>query len=153
MMTIGGLRRVPVRIHWYHTLSSQIENDWRDSPLRLRWLKLRARIPFSFITHAVANSNAAKQDEIDKLLADQPKKESEPLTKDQVIQTLTESFAALRTALENARPQGLAREASFFGTPTTRRGVLTYLDVHIGEHLGQAIAYARMNGIVPPWSK
>jgi len=62
MMTIGGLRRVPVRIHWHHTLSSQIENDWRDSPLRLRWLKLRARIPFRFITHAVANSNAAKQD-------------------------------------------------------------------------------------------
>jgi hypothetical protein len=23
---------------------------------------------------------------------------------------------------------------------------------HAGEHLGQQIAYARMNGIVPPWS-
>jgi len=101
----------------------------------------------------LAVSNAAKQDELDKLLADQQKTESQPLTKEQVITTLTDSFATLRTALENARPQGLARDAQFFGTPTTRRGVLTYLDVHIGEHLGQAIAYARMNGIVPPWSK
>lgn len=24
---------------------------------------------------------------------------------------------------------------------------------HLHEHLGQQIAYARMNGIVPPWSK
>jgi hypothetical protein len=24
---------------------------------------------------------------------------------------------------------------------------------HYEEHLGQSIAYARMNGIVPPWSK
>jgi uncharacterized damage-inducible protein DinB len=25
--------------------------------------------------------------------------------------------------------------------------------VHDNEHMGQLIAYARMNGIVPPWSK
>jgi hypothetical protein len=24
---------------------------------------------------------------------------------------------------------------------------------HASEHLGQSIAYARMNGIVPPWSR
>jgi hypothetical protein len=24
---------------------------------------------------------------------------------------------------------------------------------HFGEHLGQSIAYARMNGIVPPWTE
>lgn len=62
MMTLGGLRRVPVRIHWHHTLSSQVENDWHDSRLKLGLLKLRARIPFSFTTHAVANSHAARQD-------------------------------------------------------------------------------------------
>jgi glycosyltransferase involved in cell wall biosynthesis len=64
MMTIGGLRHVPVRIHWHHTVSSAIENDWRDSPLRLRWLKLRARIPFHFVTHVIANSEAAREDVI-----------------------------------------------------------------------------------------
>jgi glycosyltransferase involved in cell wall biosynthesis len=65
MMTLGGFRRVPVRIHWHHTLSSQVETDVRDSPLRLRLLRLRARIPFSFVTHVIANSNAARQDLID----------------------------------------------------------------------------------------
>jgi glycosyltransferase involved in cell wall biosynthesis len=64
MMTIGGFRRVPVRIHWHHTLTRQIEADVHDSPLRLRWLKLRARIPLHFVTHLVANSNAARQDVI-----------------------------------------------------------------------------------------
>jgi hypothetical protein len=24
---------------------------------------------------------------------------------------------------------------------------------HLREHLGQSIAYARINGVVPPWSK
>jgi len=62
MMTLGGLRRVPVRIHWHHTLSSQIDADWAGSRLGLRLKRLRARIPFSFVTHAIANSNAARQD-------------------------------------------------------------------------------------------
>jgi glycosyltransferase involved in cell wall biosynthesis len=73
MMTIGGLRRVPVRIHWHHTLSSQIEADEPDSHLRLRLLRLRARIPFSFVTHAVANSNAARQDLIETFRVPQTK--------------------------------------------------------------------------------
>jgi hypothetical protein len=24
---------------------------------------------------------------------------------------------------------------------------------HVNEHMGQSVAYARMNGIVPPWSR
>jgi len=31
--------------------------------------------------------------------------------------------------------------------------VLINLETHMAEHLGQAIAYSRMNGIVPPWSQ
>lgn len=79
--------------------------------------------------------------------------EKASLSKDEVVQKLTESFAAVRHAFESARPQVLSREISFFGTNTTQRGVLTFLDTHIAEHVGQAIAYSRMNGIVPPWSK
>ena len=32
-------------------------------------------------------------------------------------------------------------------------GVYLRIIVHANEHMGQLIAYARMNGIVPPWSK
>ena len=35
---------------------------------------------------------------------------------------------------------------------TTVRGVLLSVVSHEFEHLGQSIAYARMNGIVPPWT-
>jgi len=31
--------------------------------------------------------------------------------------------------------------------------VLFQLIAHMNEHLGQSIAYARMNGVVPPWSR
>jgi hypothetical protein len=36
---------------------------------------------------------------------------------------------------------------------TTLRGALLIVDRHLGEHLGQAIAYARINGLVPPWKQ
>ena len=35
----------------------------------------------------------------------------------------------------------------------TVRGVLLHLSNHTAEHLGQLIAYARMNGVAPPWSE
>jgi hypothetical protein len=31
--------------------------------------------------------------------------------------------------------------------------MITALAEHCHEHLGQLIAYARMNGVTPPWSK
>ena len=45
------------------------------------------------------------------------------------------------------------RHARTASTPATTNAVLIDLETHMAEHLGQAIAYARMNGIVPPWSK
>jgi hypothetical protein len=94
-----------------------------------------------------------KDDELQKQIDAQVRSETEPLSKEQVLGKLTEGFAAVRSALENARAAALTREVTFFGTATTERGVLASLDTHIAEHLGQAIAYARMNGIVPPWTK
>jgi peptidylprolyl isomerase/FKBP-type peptidyl-prolyl cis-trans isomerase FkpA len=80
------------------------------------------------------------------------KAEKEALTKDQIIALLTENFAAVKESLEQTTARRLGREVDLFGYPTTRRGVLVTLETHIAEHLGQAIAYARMNGIAPPWS-
>jgi hypothetical protein len=39
-----------------------------------------------------------------------------------------------------------------FGNTTTERGVYVTMLNHLHEHLGQSIAYARINGVVPPWS-
>jgi hypothetical protein len=78
--------------------------------------------------------------------------EKRAATKGYVIQLLGESFASARKVIEAQRSGGLAHDADFFGQRTTRRGLYVFMDTHMSEHLGQAIAYARMNGIVPPWS-
>lgn len=98
-------------------------------------------------------STGLKGESLQSRIAAQMKSEAEPRTKAQVLEKLTDAFKAARSALEGVRAAALTREVDFFGTPTTQRGILATLDTHIAEHLGQAIAYARMNGIVPPWSK
>ena len=76
-----------------------------------------------------------------------------PKSKEEVLAALTESFAAMHQTIDRLRANTLTRAVDFFGTPATTNGVLIAAETHIAEHLGQAIAYARMNGIVPPWSK
>jgi uncharacterized damage-inducible protein DinB len=98
-------------------------------------------------------ASGVARDALMKQIEENSAAEKAPASKAQVLDKLRMSFDALQQTLENARPGGLAREVDFFGTATTTRGVLASIDTHIAEHLGQAIAYARMNGIVPPWSK
>jgi uncharacterized damage-inducible protein DinB len=97
--------------------------------------------------------NSAQGDALKKLLDDQAKNEEGPVTKDKMLELLAQSFIAIHRTLDRARAQTLTRTLDFFGTPATTNGVLINLETHMAEHLGQAIAYARMNGIVPPWSK
>jgi hypothetical protein len=40
-----------------------------------------------------------------------------------------------------------------YGRDVPQWAVLFQLISHMNEHLGQSIAYARMNSIVPPWSR
>lgn len=78
--------------------------------------------------------------------------EKGPSTKEAIRARLVASFAAVRKDLEAARAGTLAQERMFFATPSTARGVLTMLETHAAEHLGQAITYARLCGVRPPWS-
>ena len=41
----------------------------------------------------------------------------------------------------------------WFDGENTYRGILYFFTRHTGEHTGQLIAYARVNGITPPWSE
>ena len=75
-----------------------------------------------------------------------------PASRDQVVSTLKASFAHLRNAV-TATPDAQADAGvEIFGMKMTKRGLLLFTAEHMGEHLGQAIAYARVNSIVPPWS-
>ena len=98
-------------------------------------------------------TSGASRDEIAKEIESHTKFETEALTKDQVIAKLTDSFAEVRKTMEGASAGALSRDVDFFGQKTTVRGMLTEIDTHIAEHMGQLIAYSRMNGIVPPWSQ
>ncbi len=69
-----------------------------------------------------------------------------------VIEALKKSFAHLRAAIEAMPDADLDKPAKLFGMDTTVRGVYLLTANHEHEHLGQSIAYARMNGIVPPWT-
>jgi hypothetical protein len=46
-----------------------------------------------------------------------------------------------------------SKQVSMFGQSFTGQQAWLLATVHLHEHLGQGIAYARVNGIVPPWSK
>jgi len=46
----------------------------------------------------------------------------------------------------------LEKKIDFFGQQVTMRNMLLTILAHLHEHFGQSIAYARMNGVVPPWS-
>jgi hypothetical protein len=47
----------------------------------------------------------------------------------------------------------LTRKVKVEGRDATVSGMYPRIIVHANQHMGQMIAYAAMNGIVPPWSK
>jgi len=74
------------------------------------------------------------------------------LAKAELVRGLRESFLALRKAIEPMRAGALGADVRVFGQDMTRRGLFTFFLAHASEHLGQLIAYERVNGVVPPWS-
>jgi uncharacterized damage-inducible protein DinB len=73
--------------------------------------------------------------------------------KQRVVAELKRSFEHVRKAATAMNEADLAKPVSLFGNPTTNRGVYVTVLSHLHEHLGQSIAYARMNGVTPPWSE
>jgi len=70
----------------------------------------------------------------------------------QIVNALRQSFAHVKQAIAAMPDADLDAPVTLFGQPTTKRGVFVLIATHAHEHLGQSIAYARMNGIAPPWS-
>ena len=73
--------------------------------------------------------------------------------KAKTVQALKESFAHFRAAILAIKDADLNNPLKMFGQDTTVRGAFFLVTGHDGEHLGQSIAYARQNGIVPPWTE
>ena len=72
--------------------------------------------------------------------------------KARIIEELNKSWAFSKDAITGMTNADFARPIPKLG-PQANAGDVVYIlvaDAH--EHLGQLIAYARMNGIVPPWT-
>jgi len=80
--------------------------------------------------------------------------EARKLTKDQIIAELDASFNHLHKALATTTTDAnLTENIKFFGQDFSRRRAVIGTVNHLHEHLGQMIAYARSNGVTPPWSR
>jgi len=73
--------------------------------------------------------------------------------KGKVVETLKRSFDHLRTALRDLPEADFDKRVKLFGRDASGRSVFLLLLNHAHEHLGQSIAYARSNGVAPPWSE
>jgi uncharacterized damage-inducible protein DinB len=79
--------------------------------------------------------------------------ESQTTKKDEIKTILTTAFAYLRKTILETQDADLDKQVKLMGREMSGRLVLMGTQFHSAEHLGQAIAYARINGAVPPWSK
>ena len=75
------------------------------------------------------------------------------IAKADVIDWLKRSLEAVQTARANLKPGDLERKVTIGDRSATVDGMYLRIIIHDNEHMGQLIAYARVNGIVPPWSE
>ena len=74
-------------------------------------------------------------------------------SKADVIKWLKRSMDAVRAAHASITPADLQRKVHIADRDATVDGMYLRIIVHANEHMGQLIAYARMSGVVPPWSQ
>jgi len=73
--------------------------------------------------------------------------------KAKAIETMKASYVHVKKVIAALSAADLDTQVEFFGQKMTKRAIVLVIIGHSHEHLGQSIAYARMNGVVPPWSK
>jgi uncharacterized damage-inducible protein DinB len=79
---------------------------------------------------------------------------SAPITDPEKMQeALKASYLNLQKAITGLSDNDLQTTVKLFGRDWTKQDALIHVLVDQHEHLGQSIAYARSNGVVPPWSK
>ena len=74
-------------------------------------------------------------------------------SKAEVIGWLKRSLDAVKQAHLAETPKDLQRKVHVADRDATVDGMYLRIIIHANEHMGQLVAYARMAGVVPPWSK
>lgn len=78
--------------------------------------------------------------------------EKSDMSKEEAIKALKESVDFANKAVKNVPTEEMSAELNLFGQTFSKRQLIFILGDHVAEHLGQLIAYARMNEVTPPWS-
>lgn len=73
-------------------------------------------------------------------------------SKTDVISWLKRSLDAVKEAHLAENPKDLQRKVRIADRDATVDGMYLRIIIHANEHMGQLVAYARMTGVVPPWS-
>ena len=80
--------------------------------------------------------------------------EKDLTTKDQIAAALKQSYDLMIGAIKSVKDGDLAKKVEFpFPGEYTDMSAVLIACGHSNEHLGQLVAYSRMNGITPPWSE
>jgi uncharacterized damage-inducible protein DinB len=74
-------------------------------------------------------------------------------SKADVMAWLKRSLEAVKQAHLKETPEDLRRKMKIYDRDATADGIYLRILVHDNEHMGQLVAYARMTGVVPPWTK
>jgi uncharacterized damage-inducible protein DinB len=78
--------------------------------------------------------------------------ETKVTSKPEVIDWLKRSLDAVKQAHLAETTKDLERKVRIHDRDATVDGMYLRIIVHANEHMGQLVAYARMTGVVPPWS-
>jgi uncharacterized damage-inducible protein DinB len=78
--------------------------------------------------------------------------EKEPADRARVAQLLKDSYAFAMQSIADTPDTELGTPVTLFGQRMSKREVMLEALSHSHEHLGQSVAYARMNAVVPPWT-
>lgn len=70
-----------------------------------------------------------------------------------IVDAVEKSFAFLNDQVTMGKEADLDEVIKLQFGDFTRRALLMLILEHSGEHKGQLIAYARSNGVTPPWSE
>lgn len=73
--------------------------------------------------------------------------------KAQIVELLRRSAEHVRRLASEMPAEQMEATTTLYGRTVPRWAVLLQLVAHMNEHLGQSIAYARSNNVVPPWSR
>ncbi len=73
--------------------------------------------------------------------------------KAKIVEEIKKSFKAVNDYVASVPDKDFERHVNFFGNDMTVLDMIMLAATHQHETLGQSIAYARMNHVVPPWTE